>query len=150
MEFEYLDLGSHGNKKYSFSMRQKSWVDAEAACKAKGGHVAVTKTPAETTALNALLDQAPKYTQKSDIFLGAKTDNHINGRTASPPAWGFWADGSELLRTDSRWGWMGPKAYGQGPPCLVMRPWQTGTGLNAKNGWALTRCSFRQYFICQV
>ena len=43
------------------------------------GHLAITETQAETDALEALLDQAPKYTQKDNIFIGGKS-----GKIADP------------------------------------------------------------------
>jgi len=139
-DFEYLDLGRHGNSEYFYSMRQRQWNKAEDSCKTKGGHLAITETQAETDALKALLDQAPKYTQNRDIFLGGKSDEAKNGPF-------YWADGSSLSREDPRWGWSGPgKPYGEGPHCLNIQPWLTSD----KYSWEITRCAYQQYYICEI
>lgn len=139
-DFEYLDLGSHGNSEYFFSMRKKRWNDAEEACKAKGGHLAIMETQNETDALNALMDQAPKYTKNRDIFIGGSSDEAKDG------PW-FWADGSSLSRKDPRWGFSALRnPYGDGPHCVRIRPWFS----SAKYIWDITRCVYRQYYICET
>lgn len=139
----FLPLGSIGKSEYFFSMRAKrSWNDAEEACETNGGHIAVLKTQNETDELWALLEQAPKFTRNRDIYLGAKSDD-----AEKEDGHYYWTDGSTVSRDDPRWGWEGQvKPYGEGPHCLVLRPWLW----KGYDRWAVTRCRYRGLYICEI
>jgi len=59
----------------------------------------------------------------------------------------YWTDGSIVSRDDPRWGWEGQvKPYGEGPHCLVLRPWLW----KGYDRWAVTRCRYRGLYICEI
>lgn len=140
---EFVDIGAYKDSNYLFSTKERRFDERKEACQEKGGHLAVLETEDESEALESLLDQAPKYTQKSNIIIGASSDDGENG------PW-FWADGTSLSRDDSRWTyrsrWTLRKIYAAAPHCVAMRPWLK---IN-KYEWGVTSCSFYNYFICEV
>ena len=46
-DFKYLDLGTHGDSRYFFSMYAKKWIIAEDDCEEKGGNFLLVPTPIE-------------------------------------------------------------------------------------------------------
>jgi len=126
-------------------MKSMKFSKAQEACQEKGGHLPIFETSEELTAVNSLIDDSPKWAQSSDILIGAYSEDKgknwtwVNDEKVDhslyPQTWKY-----------KSFAWFNDEPYGDGPHCLVI---QSGSSWG-NNLWDSTRCTYMNYFICEV
>lgn len=108
-----------GEKHYKVVAGNMTWSEAQAACKAAGGHLAYIKSAEDYAAVKAAIgDTSLKY-----LWVGGKTSIASDGTVTAK-----WADGSSTSYLDSAGLWFGHEPSGKDGDTLepYMMLWNVG------------------------